>query len=136
LHAEGTATWRRERGGDANAGGIGSPEKVSGFLEDTFARKDKVMGFGHRVYKEGDPRAKWLKRLSKQLGEERGDTKWFDMSSEIENQVGEQKGLLPNVDFYSASVYTYMDVPRSVYSDFRDQPRLRMDSSHSRTVWG
>lgn len=96
--------------------GIGSAEKVSGFLEDTFARKDKVMGFGHRVYKEGDPRAKWLKRLSKQLGEERGDTKWFDMSSEIENQVGEQKGLLPNVDFYSASVYTYMDVPRDLFT--------------------
>jgi len=96
--------------------GIGSPARVSGFLADTFARKDKVMGFGHRVYKEGDPRAKWLKRLSKQLGEERGDTKWFDMSSEIENQVGEQKGLLPNVDFYSASVYTYMDIPRDLFT--------------------
>lgn len=74
------------------------------------------MGFGHRVYKEGDPRAKWLKRLSRQLADETGNPKWYEMSNQMEERMTEEKGLLPNVDFYSASVYTYMDIPRDLFT--------------------
>lgn len=74
------------------------------------------MGFGHRVYKEGDPRARWLKRMSEQLAEECGEPKWYRMSARMEEIVREQKGLLPNVDFYSASVYTYLGIPRDLFT--------------------
>lgn len=74
------------------------------------------MGFGHRVYKQGDPRARWLKKMSEQLAEQRGDRTWYDMSSLMEEEVRKDKGLLPNVDFYSASVYTYLGIPRDLFT--------------------
>ncbi len=63
------------------------------------------MGFGHRVYKDGDPRAKHLREMSKRLTEITGEPKWYEMSIKIDEMVTGEKGLLPNVDFYSASVY-------------------------------
>lgn len=74
------------------------------------------MGFGHRVYKEGDPRARWLKRMSGQLAEETGNPTWYEMSARMEEEVKADKGLLPNVDFYSASVYTYLGIPRDLFT--------------------
>jgi citrate synthase len=100
---------------------IGTPENVESYLRSALERKDKIMGFGHRVYKEGDPRARWLKRMSHQLSEETGNPKWYDISERIEEGMQEQNGfiaktLLPNVDFYSASVYTYLDIPRDLFT--------------------
>jgi len=95
---------------------IGSVDAVPAFLRGSLERKDKIMGFGHRVYKEGDPRARWLKRLSSQLADETGDRKWYEMSELMEQEMKADKGLLPNVDFYSASVYTYMGVPRELFT--------------------
>lgn len=95
---------------------IGSQQNVGPWLTDALARKERIMGFGHRVYKEGDPRAKWLKRLSRQLADETGNPKWYEMSNQMEERMTEEKGLLPNVDFYSASVYTYMDIPRDLFT--------------------
>ncbi len=95
---------------------IGSVEAVPAYLRGALERKDKIMGFGHRVYKEGDPRARWLKRLSSQLADETGDRKWYEMSELMEQEMKADKGLLPNVDFYSASVYTYMGVPRDLFT--------------------
>lgn len=95
---------------------IGSVDAVPAYLRGALERKDKIMGFGHRVYKEGDPRARWLKRLSSQLADETGDRKWYEMSEIMEQEMKADKGLLPNVDFYSASVYTYMGVPRDLFT--------------------
>lgn len=95
---------------------IGSVDAVPAYLRGALERKDKIMGFGHRVYKEGDPRARWLKRLSSQLADETGDRKWYEMSDLMEQEMKADKGLLPNVDFYSASVYTYMGVPRDLFT--------------------
>ncbi len=95
---------------------IGSVDAVPAYLRGALERKDKIMGFGHRVYKEGDPRARWLKRLSSQLADETGDRKWYEMSELMEQEMKADKGLLPNVDFYSASVYTYMGVPRDLFT--------------------
>src|SRR5277367_6051538 len=76
------------------------------------ADKKKVPGFGHRVYKTFDPRATFLRKLSKQLGETAGVTKWYEMSERLIPIVKEAKGsngeglnLNPNVDFFSASTY-------------------------------
>lgn len=95
---------------------IGDLDNVEAFLEKKFANKEKIMGIGHRVYKQGDPRAKHLKDMSRQLAELKGDKKWYEMSVKINDIVTERIGLLPNVDFYSASVYTYLGIPRDLFT--------------------
>ncbi|WP_124726930.1 citrate synthase [Staphylospora marina] len=95
---------------------IGSMDNIVSYIEGKLSRKEKIMGFGHRVYKDGDPRAKHLREMSRQLGEQKGDTKWYEMSVKIEELVYEKKGLKPNVDFYSASVYTYLGIPRDLFT--------------------
>jgi len=95
---------------------VGSVEEVPGYVRDTIERKERFMGFGHRVYKDGDPRARWLKILSSRLAHETGDGRWFDLSSRLEEEVGASTGLLPNVDFYSASVFTYLGIPIELFT--------------------
>lgn len=95
---------------------IGSVEAVPGYVRAALDRKDRIMGFGHRVYKEGDPRARWLKRMSAKLADETGNRTWYEMSASMEEEVKSDKGLLPNVDFYSASVYTYLGIPRDLFT--------------------
>ncbi|MFC3477550.1 citrate synthase [Halobacterium litoreum] len=86
------------------------------WVEDALDRGDRVMGFGHRVYNVKDPRAKILGEQSEDLGEAAGDTKWYEMSVAIENYMAEEKGLAPNVDFYSASTYYQMGIPVDIYT--------------------
>ncbi|CAM3858568.1 citrate synthase [Alicyclobacillus pomorum] len=95
---------------------IGEVSKAEAFIEDALANKKKIMGFGHRVYRTEDPRATHLRKLSQQAGELAGDTKWFEMSQVIERVVKEKKGLNPNVDFYSASMYYSMGLPTHLYT--------------------
>src|SRR5690606_13812978 len=84
---------------------IGDPSRVEEWLDKALENKQRIMGFGHRVYKTGDPRADFLRQFSKQLGEKHGDTRWYEMSRRLEELMFEKKGLYPNVDFYSASTY-------------------------------
>jgi len=79
-------------------------------------RKERIMGFGHRVYKTWDPRAVILKRFSKQLAEESGEPRWYDLSERIEQTVVSEKGLYPNVDFYSASTYHYLGIDTGLFT--------------------
>jgi len=76
----------------------------------------RVSGFGHRVYNVKDPRAKILGERSKELGEAAGSLKWYEMSTTIERYLAEEKGLAPNVDFYSASTYYQMGIPIDIYT--------------------
>jgi citrate synthase len=76
----------------------------------------RIPGFGHRVYDVTDPRAKILSERSEDLGEAAGDTRWHDYSTALEQFMTEQKGLAPNVDFYSASTYYQMGIPIDVYT--------------------
>jgi len=86
------------------------------WVQDALDRGDRVMGFGHRVYNVKDPRAKILGERSEELGEAAGDTKWYEMSATIEEYMAEEKGLAPNVDFYSASTYYQMGIPVDIYT--------------------
>lgn len=95
---------------------IGSLDNVEPFLTDALERKERIMGFGHRVYKDGDPRAKHLKEMSRQLGELTGESKWYEMSVKLNDLMVERKGLKPNVDFYSASVYYVLGIPTDLYT--------------------
>ena len=95
---------------------IGTVDNVDSYLDAALERKERIMGFGHRVYKDGDPRAKHLKAMSKALGELNGDTKWYDMSVKLNDLMVDKKGLKPNVDFYSASAYYALGIPLDLYT--------------------
>ncbi len=77
---------------------------------------EKVPGFGHRVYKTFDPRATYLRKMSKQLGEAAGNSKWYEMSERLIPVVKELKNKDPNVDFFSASAYYTMGIPIDLYT--------------------
>ena len=95
---------------------IDSVENVEPWLDKALEEKRKVMGIGHAVYKTEDPRATWLRKFSKQMGEKTGTTKWFEMSEKLEKLMFEKKGMYPNVDFYSASTYYLMNIPLDLYT--------------------
>jgi citrate synthase len=95
---------------------IGSVEKVDDYIKDALSKKKKIMGFGHAVYRTEDPRATHLRRFSKEMGERKGDTKWYDMTAKVEEVMKREKGLLPNVDAYSASTYYMMGIPLDLYT--------------------
>lgn len=95
---------------------VGSLDNVESYINTKLANREKIMGFGHRVYKNGDPRAKHLQKMSLELGKITNNLTWYEMSIQIEELVTGQKGLKPNVDFYSASVYTSLEIPRDLFT--------------------
>ena len=101
---------------------IGSIEGVERYVLDILAQPGgRVMGFGHRVYRTLDPRAVILRRLSAQLAEASGDSKWFEMSLEMERVMAREmeargKQVNPNVDFFSASIYRMLGFPSDMYT--------------------
>ncbi|HEU0002954.1 MAG TPA: citrate synthase [Ktedonobacteraceae bacterium] len=90
---------------------IGDVDKAETYIAGALERKERIMGFGHRVYRTEDPRATHLRQMSEELGKRTGDSRWYDMSRILEGYIKEHKGLNANVDFYSASVYYMMGVP-------------------------
>jgi citrate synthase len=98
---------------------IGTVDNVRPFLEDRLNRKAKIMGFGHRVYKVKDPRAKILQNLAEQLFDKFGYDKYFEIAQEVERVMAEKvgcKGIYPNVDFYSGLVYRKMGIPTDLFT--------------------
>jgi citrate synthase len=96
-----------------------SPHGVRRWAEDRLARKEKVMGFGHRVYKIKDPRATILQGLATQLFAKFGNTPEYDVALELETQMAELvggKGIYPNVDFYSGIVYQKLGIPPDLFT--------------------
>ncbi len=91
-------------------------EKIDGTIRARLARKEKIPGFGHRVYRTEDPRATHLRRMSRELGEKSGHSKWFQMSDRIERLVKMEKQLNPNVDFYSATTYHALGIPPELFT--------------------
>lgn len=98
---------------------IGDLDRVDDFIDAKMANKDKVMGFGHRVYKAVDPRATYLKTFTKSLAEDTGHQKLYEMSRRIEEimeaKVG-AKGIYPNVDFYSATTYSSLGLELDLFT--------------------
>ena len=95
---------------------IGTIEKAQQFVKDALEAKEKVMGIGHRVYKDGDPRAAILRSFSKTLTAKIGKPELYEMSILIDETMNKQKGLMPNVDFYSATVYHAMGIPTDIFT--------------------
>ena len=90
-------------------------KNASSYIADKLSRKEKIMGFGHRVYRTIDPRATVLREMSKDLQSKFGGN-LYDLSYEIEQTVLEQKNLKPNVDFYAASVYSMLNLDSSLFT--------------------
>jgi len=101
-------------------------QKVRGML----ANKQKVPGFGHRVYKTFDPRATFLRKMSRQLGEAAGNMKWNEMSERLIGVAKEGKNLNPNVDFFSASTYYTMGIPLDLFTPIFAIARIAGWSAH------
>lgn len=114
---------------------IGTMEKARPWVEDALNNKVKVMGFGHRVYKNGDPRAKILRQMSDRLTAKLGQHHWFEMSDLIDDAMQNKKGLLPNVDFYSATVYYAMGIPIDIYTPIFAASRVAGWCAHIMEQW-
>jgi citrate synthase len=91
-------------------------DRAEAAVRAKLARKEKISGFGHRVYHTEDPRATHLRRFSKMLGERAGEPQWFAMTERIEAVVKAEKKLNPNVDLYSASVFYALGIPVELYT--------------------
>src|SRR6266508_3515098 len=111
---------------------IRTPDRAADYVKHRLGDKQKVMGFGHRVYKTWDPRARILREMSRRLGERLGDTHWFEISDQIQQTVMEEKGLYPNVDFYTASVYSALGIPPDLYTTLFATARMAGWTAHIR----
>jgi citrate synthase len=111
---------------------VGSPERAEAYIKDRLERKQKIMGFGHAVYKTMDPRARILKRMAKATGERHGDTHWYEISEAIEEVTLREKGLNPNVDFYAASVYHMLGIPTDLMTPIFAVARMAGWTAHVR----
>jgi citrate synthase len=111
---------------------IGAPERAPDWVRRRLEAKRKVMGFGHRVYKTWDPRATVLRDIAERLGKQFGETRWFDTSVRVQETVMESKHLYPNVDFYTASVYSALGLPPDLYTPLFATARMAGWTAHIR----
>jgi 2-methylcitrate synthase len=93
-----------------------TPDEAEAGVLQMLSRRQKVMGFGHRVYKHADPRTPVIKEWSRKLSREKGDTRIFAISERIEEVMAREKGLFPNLDFYSASAYYLCGIPTPLFT--------------------
>lgn len=110
---------------------IGNMEKAQQFVKDALAAKEKVMGIGHRVYKNGDPRARILRSMSDKLTKDAGIHHMYEMSTLIDDTMFNEKGLMPNVDFYSATVYFSMGIPTDLFTPIFAASRISGWCAHA-----
>jgi citrate synthase len=122
--------------GGANAAAMalfeqwGSAERTPAAVHAMLERKEKLFGFGHPLYRAYDPRATILKRLSEELSEQGGEPNWYAITDAAERTVFEEKGLYPNVDLYSASVYRYLGIPTDMFTPVFAASRIAGQSAH------
>jgi citrate synthase len=105
-------------------------EKAEEFVRAKLARKEKIPGFGHRVYHTEDPRATHLRQMSKDLGQRSGQTIWYEMSQRIEALVKTEKKLNANVDFYSASTYHALGIATDLFTPIFAVSRISGWTAH------
>ena len=100
------------------------------YVKNMLAARQKISGFGHRVYKTEDPRATHLRRMSEQLGKDAGQPKWYEMSRAIELYINKEKKLNANVDFYSASTYATLGIDIDLYTPIFAMSRIAGWAAH------
>src|SRR6266571_4749291 len=113
-----------------NSGGADPVKATATQVLARLRRGEKIMGFGHRVYKTGDPRAAHLRAMSAELGAASGDDTYYRMSQKMAEVVFAEKGLFPNVDFYAATVYHYLRIPTDLFTSVFSVSRMAGWTSH------
>ena len=109
---------------------IGSPDRAAGYVDDALAAKRILPGFGHRVYRAGDPRAGELRGMAEALGRNVGDTRWFDIAVACEKRMSETKGIIPNVDYFAAIVLYQLGFPVGMMTNVVASARVAGWSAH------
>lgn len=109
---------------------VGAPEQAEAWIHDALERKERIMGFGHRVYKTGDPRATILASHCRALAHEVGEDRWERIADTIEQAVTDQKHMHPNVDWASARLYHYMGLEIDIYTPIFALARVAGWSAH------
>ncbi|WP_341661422.1 2-methylcitrate synthase [Vibrio sp.] len=107
-----------------------TPEEAESNIMRMLANKDKIMGFGHAIYRESDPRNALIKRWSKELSEQVGDKHLYAVSERVETVMKREKGLFCNADFFHASAYHFMDIPTKLFTPIFVMSRLTGWAAH------
>lgn len=110
---------------------IGSADKAEAWTKDALANKKKIMGFGHREYKKKDSRAMYLSKLAKEIGQQKGDTKWGDIANVMEDVMVREKNIHPNVDFPAAYAYYLLGIPIELYTPIFVMARVSGWAAHA-----
>jgi len=107
-----------------------TPEEAEANIMQMLKNKDKIMGFGHAIYRESDPRNALIKRWSKELSQAVGDTHLYAVSERVESVMKREKGLFCNADFFHASAYHFMDIPTKLFTPIFVMSRLTGWAAH------
>jgi 2-methylcitrate synthase len=90
--------------------------RAEAWVKEALAQKRRIMGFGHRVLRQGDARSLIIQRSAEMLSRACGDTRWYEIATIVDRIMQEEKGLYPNLDFYTAVAYLLMGIPRELYT--------------------
>ncbi|EGR2252205.1 2-methylcitrate synthase [Vibrio parahaemolyticus] len=107
-----------------------TPDEAEANIMQMLANKDKIMGFGHAIYRESDPRNALIKRWSEELSKHVGDTHLYVVSERVESVMKREKGLFCNADFFHASAYHFMDIPTKLFTPIFVMSRLTGWAAH------
>ncbi|KOH24149.1 2-methylcitrate synthase [Vibrio parahaemolyticus] len=107
-----------------------TPDEAEANIMQMLANKDKIMGFGHAIYRESDPRNALIKRWSEELSKHVGDTHLYAVSERVESVMKREKGLFCNADFFHASAYHFMDIPTKLFTPIFVMSRLTGWAAH------
>jgi citrate synthase len=114
---------------------IGEADKARAYIENKLANREKIPGFGHRVYRCEDPRVEVLRNYARTLSEKAGDTSYFDITQEVEKVVGEHTRVFPNVDLYTAALYNAIGLPMELFTPIFAISRTVGWTSHILEQW-
>jgi citrate synthase len=109
---------------------IGTPERAAAHIDEALAAKRKLPGFGHRVYRAGDPRASQLRVMAQKLSEARGNDQWFAIATAAEQRMRETKGIIANVDYFAAPVLHHLGFPLNIFTNVIASTRIVGWSAH------
>jgi len=109
---------------------IETPERAAAYVDEALAARRKLPGFGHRVYRAGDPRASQLRGMAEKLGQASGDDKWFAIATAAEQRMRDAKGIIANVDYFAAPVLYHLGFPLNVFTNVVASARIVGWSAH------
>lgn len=109
---------------------VGQPDRAAAYVDDALAARRKLPGFGHRVYRTGDPRAAELREMALQMAGAVDDRRWFDIAVATERRMAETKGIIPNVDYFAAPVLFQLGFPMNLMTNVVASARVAGWSAH------